>query len=296
MRLTVARRRAPNECRLSDGVAEQSVEWKDARIREVKAHPDLVRLERVGERLGLRVMRARGLGAVAGREGRTTQYVLGHVTPGQRRHRREVLRTIHAIGGDLVVQYRRYVRAYALRNPVPGVDADDLEGESALAVPLALARLDLAGAGECPAAHKMLLGALKSALWGCRTAVVRALRAGSCGTAGWSLDRPDEDGHTGAADLADTRSLGPSREDADWLRAMLSRLDGMSPRQADVVRLRYGLAGDEMTLEDARHYLAGSGSPRWPAAPLSKEYVRQCEVAGMDRLRNWARQCGAVLR
>ena len=145
MRLTVARRRAPNECRLSDGIAEQSVEWKDARIREVKAHPDLVRLERVGERLGLRVMRARGLGAVAGREGRTTQYVLGHVTPGQRRHRREVLRTIHAIGGDLVVQYRRYVRAYALRNPVPGVDADDLEGESALAVPLALARLALPG-------------------------------------------------------------------------------------------------------------------------------------------------------
>jgi RNA polymerase primary sigma factor len=67
--------------------------------------------------------------------------------------------------------------------------------------------------------------------------------------------------------------------DANIHRAIVMALQKLTPQQAKVIRLRFGLDdGIERTLEDAAHALAES------RAPLSRERIRQIESKAFERL------------
>lgn len=247
-----------------------SPEECDARIREVKTHPDIVRLDAIAERLGRHIEARLGVAAYPGRGARATRYTRGHGTPGQRRLRRRMTRAYNTIAADLVLQYYRLVRSYALRRPIRGMDADDLTAELVFAVPLALSRLDLTAAdpGPSPGAHEALVATLYSAMIGLRTAILR--RRGSSRHA--SIDG-SEDGSLASA-IPDRPRNGLDFEDLDWLRAALDSLGDR--RAAEILRLRYL---SDMTLRETSQSLA---------VPITKERVRQIEGKALSQLRYFA--------
>jgi RNA polymerase primary sigma factor len=100
----------------------------------------------------------------------------------------------------------------------------------------------------------------------------------------FSLDQPvGEDADYSLQDtLEDPESLDP--EDAvleeDRLRLLEEWLEGLSPRERDVLRLRYGLyEGDPLTLEEiGRRY------------HVTRERIRQIEMAALRKLRRLTAQ------
>ncbi len=94
-----------------------------------------------------------------------------------------------------------------------------------------------------------------------------------------SLETPvGEEGKGRLRDLVMDRPLSPSNEVADLLRErsdLAGVLDGISENERTVVRLRFGLNGDDpMTLEAIGRRLG-----------LTRERVRQIEVAALKKLR-----------
>jgi RNA polymerase primary sigma factor len=96
-----------------------------------------------------------------------------------------------------------------------------------------------------------------------------------------SLDDDDHPDRQHA--LVDDRAVAPADAlaEADTLAGVLSRLDELEPRQADVIRLRYGLGtGAAKSLREIGESLG-----------MSRERVRQLETQALRRLRQPEMAC-----
>ncbi len=107
-----------------------------------------------------------------------------------------------------------------------------------------------------------------------KLAIVReALRVHAVAAQGES----GSDGFSALAALADssTQGAGAEAEGADQLRRMLELVGELTDRKADILRLRFGLAGESpQTLQEVGQRLG-----------LTRERVRQLEKAALDELK-----------
>jgi len=96
-----------------------------------------------------------------------------------------------------------------------------------------------------------------------------------------SLDTPLDEGDgddTVESLIADTKAIDPEEncEQADMLATINKVLATLSDREAEILRLRFGLDGHQaMTLEEVGEYEG-----------LTKERIRQLEIKALQKLRN----------
>jgi RNA polymerase primary sigma factor len=170
----------------------------------------------------------------------------------------------------LVEANLRFVISVAKRYQNKGVPLEDLVNEGNIGLIRAAARFD----------PDRGVRFVTYAVWWIRQAMLNALRP--AWTAAWtlSLDSPladFEDAEPFGASLADTSAEKPEEvtETASLCDEVDAVLAGLSPREAGILRHRYGLAGHQPAtlLETSRKH------------GLSKERVRQIETKALRKLR-----------